>query len=97
MVIYSKWWCDLFFIKGCAWFPGIAIVRRKSDQKTVRNEKVHLRQHLELLYFPWILMYLYFAITRGYRDNPFEIDSRYWDETEKLLEQRPAYAWTKYI
>ena len=97
MIIISKWWCNLFVIKGCCWFPGIAIVRRADDYKTIRNEKVHVRQHLEGLYFGWLLLYLYFTITRGYYDNPFEIDSRTWDDSDELLKQRPAYAWTKYI
>ena len=97
MVIYSKWFCELFNIRGCAWFPGIAIVKYKEWNAVENHEKIHLQHQLELLYVGFIVLYLYFLITKGYDNNPFEKECFNNEQNLDYISSRKWYSWKKYI
>lgn len=96
MIIESKWFTELFGVYGAAWFPGIIIVVPGASDNLIRHEKIHLKQQLELLYFGFILLYLYYAITKGYKDNPFEREAFGNEKDVNYLRDRKLYSWTKY-
>ena len=73
-------------------------------KRVINNEVIHQLQQDEVGYIAWVLMYFWFHFSfelvrwwpfelkrkYGYQNNPFEIDSRDWDED---LANRPARYW----
>lgn len=100
IIIESKRFLRLFgtTLRGCAWFPGIIIVNDKTNKKLVNHEKIHIYQQLELLYFGFIIMYLFYNArwNYGYRNNPFEVEAFGNDDNLDYLKNRKWYAWRKH-
>ena len=97
MIIYSKWFTDLFGVYGAAWFPGIIIVRPGASDALIRHERIHLRQQLELLYFGFIILYLILLAIKGYKNHPMEREAFGNQRKKTYLKKRKWYAWTKYF
>ena len=95
MVVQWRWLCELFKLNGNAWFPGIAIVRDKSNLTVINHEKIHLQQQLELLYIGFILLYLFYQVKYGYDNNPLEVECNEHEYDLNYLKKRERYAWTK--
>ena len=83
--------------------PVLAGTRRerpseyKDVDKLINHERIHLIQQIELgviLFYP---LYIYYNVTRGYWNNPFELEA--YDNEDNLLyrSNRDMYSWTKYI
>ena len=83
---------------GAGWLPNVTLIAddmpHRLEQRVIANEAIHQLQQDELGYFKWVLKYLSFHFEYGYKDNPFEVDSRTWDED---IEQRPPRAWENYV
>lgn len=96
IIIYTKgyvfWWAT-----GAMWFPFV-VVSRKSNyiDATIRHESIHFRQCLELWAIGFYVLYLWYLIRYGYKNNPFELEA--YDNAFNLLylEYRPRFAWKKY-
>ena len=80
--------------------------RFRYNYKLINHEKIHQRQQVELLYVGhWILyllFYLYHLIrTRShvvaYEKIPFEREAYTHQSDLTYLNDRPAYAWWKYV
>jgi hypothetical protein len=98
MVIYFKRLTDLLKINGIAIFPFIFIKRDYHDEKKLINhERIHIRQQIEMLVIPFYLTYFYYNITRGYWNNPFELEAYKHDEDLSYLKDRKKYSWIKHI
>ena len=85
-------------ILGIAIYPFIIIRKnyRKEDE-LINHERIHIVQQLEMLVIPFYLVYFYYNITRGYRNNPFEIEAYDNDDNLDYLDSRKMYSWTKHI
>lgn len=46
------------------------------NKKWLRHELVHVRQFLRYGFFPFIFMYLWESIKKGYYHNKFEVEAR---------------------
>ena len=46
------------------------------NKKWLRHELVHVRQFLQYGFFPFIFMYLWESIKKGYYQNKFEVEAR---------------------
>jgi hypothetical protein len=75
-------------------------------EKAVRHEKIHFRQQLELLIFPFYLWYSveYFSrlISTGnrhqaYRSICFEKEAYANERNENYLKERRAFSWIFYL
>jgi len=80
--------------------------RGEMSEKTKRHETIHFQQQLECLFlFQWILYGLswlagYFKYGNGrdaYFNSVFEREAYDNDQDEEYLENRPRYAWVKYM
>ena len=93
-MIYNVPRWALFGANGAGWLPNVTLIANDlagdERKRVINNETVHQLQQDELGYFRWVFMYLKFHRKYGYQDNPFEIDSRRWDED---LSNRPARWW----
>ncbi|WP_412466695.1 hypothetical protein [Pedobacter sp. KLB.chiD] len=89
---------------GMAIFPFILLksARLKNDQEIINHEKIHLRQQLELLIFPFYILYLinyliniirYKEHDLAYRNIVFEKEA-YQHETDlNYLKNGNWYGW----
>lgn len=76
----------------------------KGDDSLILHEKIHWRQQLELLIFPFYLLYgIFYLIGRirgmshdqAYRNIPFEREAYAHDKDLEYLSRRPLYAWMR--
>jgi hypothetical protein len=98
MVIYFKWLTSLLKINGIAIFPFIFIKPNYRDEpRLVNHERIHIRQQIEMFVIPFYIIYFYYNITRGYWNNPFELEAYKHDQDLNYLNDRKIYSWIKYI
>lgn len=72
-------------------------------EKTIRHEKIHFYQQLELLFvigwLVWALLMLRSWIKHGkgaYRNHPWEREAYDVDDNLDCVKERKLFAWTKY-
>ena len=79
---------------GAGWLPNVSLIANDltgdERKRVINNEAIHQIQQDEVGYVLWVFMYIDFLLEYGYQNNPFEIDSRDWDED---LDNRPARYW----
>ena len=81
-------------ILGITLWPFI-IVRPSVTEKTIRHEKIHIEQQKELLVIPFYILYLWWSLKYGYRNNPLEEEAYNYDNVEHYLEIRKRYNYFK--
>jgi len=71
-----------------------------------RHGSIHIAQQIELLVIGFYILYLFFYLQNrfrkmnhktAYREIPFEIETRSYENAYGYLEFRKKYAWTKYV
>lgn len=77
-------------ILGIAIFPFI-ITRPSPSKKTINHERIHIQQQLELLVIPFYILYIYYHIRYGYKNNPFEVEAFNYDTMDNYLSIRKRY------
>jgi hypothetical protein len=93
---------------GMALFPFILLksARLKNDQEIINHEKIHLRQQLELLIFPFYLLYLFSYLINliryrnhdlAYRNIVFEREAYDHEANLDYLKNGNWYGWIKKI
>lgn len=92
---------------GAISFGPFVWSRGVMDDRLRRHETIHFHQQLECLFiFQWILYASFWAYGvvkhRGngalaYYEIPFEKEAYSCQYNEKYLENRPFFAWTRYI
>ena len=82
--------------RGISLFPFILTVD-PNNKRHINHERIHIRQQIEMLVIPFYLLYIFWQITRGYKNNPFEIEAFDNDDNLDYLKSRKLYSWTKYI
>ena len=97
MVIQSKWFTNLIGANGICLAPFLIIVHDKTKKRTVNHEKIHHRQYIELGWFGFYFLYLFFQLKYGYWNNPLEIEAFIHDDNLSYRKSRKLYAWKKYI
>jgi len=98
MIIKSNWFTSMLGILGIAIFPFIIIKKDyKKEDALINHERIHIIQQLEMFIIPFYVLYFYYNITRGYRNNPFEIEAFDNDDNLDYLKDRELYSWTKHI
>jgi len=76
------------FIKLISWFmkpaaitlyPFIIVSPKRMKPKDwfvlINHEKIHLDQQRELWVLGFYVLYIYYSIRRGYKNNPFEMEA----------------------
>lgn len=98
MVIKCDWLCKLLGIRGIMLFP-FCIVRglskwytKEKQQETIDHEKIHFKQCLELGIIGFYILYLFYQIKHGYRNNPFEVEAF---KYQCCINKRKPYGWVK--
>ena len=78
--------------------------RHMTNQKTIRHEKIHWKQQMEMLILPFYLWYLIEWLIRlvtdkgnAYRSISFEQEAYRNESNVKYLESRKRFAWVKYL
>jgi len=91
------------------WANSFAIwvwCRGEMSEKTKRHETIHFQQQLECLFLghwilyslSWIAGYIRYGNGKdAYYNCMFEREAYDCDQNERYLENRPRYAWIKYI
>ena len=98
MVIKSNWFTSMLGILGIAIFPFIIIKKNyKGEDRLLNHERIHILQQLEMFVIPFYVLYFYYSATRGYRNNPFEIEAFDNDDNLDYLKNRKLFSWTKHI
>jgi len=98
MVIKSNWFTSMLGILGIAIFPFIIIKKGyKREDILLNHERIHIFQQLEMLIIPFYILYFYYNIRRGYRNNPFEIEAFDNDDNLDYLKDRKLYSWTQHV
>ena len=91
---------------GMAIFPFILLksARLKNDQEIINHEKIHLRQQLELLVFPFYILYLlnylvnlvrYKKHDLAYRNIVFEREAYSYESDLNYLKNGNWYGWIR--
>ena len=107
MSIYNKW---LPIKRYTAMVLFLIIFARKEKKplksKTIRHEKIHARQQLELLIIPFYLWYgieylinliIYSGPKEAYRNISFEKEAYEGQNVQDYLKSRGAYSFIKFI
>lgn len=98
MVIKSNWFTSMLGILGIAIFPFIIIKKDyKREDRLLNHERIHILQQLEMFVIPFYILYFYYSATRGYRNNPFEIEAFDNDDNLDYLKNRKFFSWTKHV
>lgn len=93
---------DRGWIGAAYLWPFIFVEDQKNDGideeleiETEKHERDHLKQQLELFLIGFWILYPYYHFTRGYENNPFELEATEW---ESKKEERPwfHYGWRKF-
>lgn len=91
------------------WANSFAIwvwCRGELSEKTKRHETIHFQQQIECLFvgqwilygLSWLAGYIRYGNGRdAYFNNVFEREAYDCDQDETYLENRPRFAWIKYI
>ena len=97
MVIYTRLFIGNF--NGLALYPFIFIHPEKQGEYTLNHELIHIEQQKELWLIGFAILYLYFNITRGYWDNPFEQEARAFEGQDGYLKEglRQKFDWKYYV
>lgn len=92
-----------------AWAVSIGpfiFCKEEIDERTLTHETIHYRQQRELLFvFQWLLYGLFFLVGlvrwgdayKAYRNNPFEHEAYDCQHRDDYLDERPWFAWVRYI
>ena len=92
-------------IIAMAIYPFILVRDSEKMEITIRHEKIHFRQQLEMLILPFYFAYLaYYFIFRlqglahweAYRAIPFEKEAYRYENDEAYLGKRPIWAWLQF-
>jgi len=108
ILIISPWFTSLVSIvidvHAITLFPFI-ISRYPMNKRTLRHERIHIKQQAELLVIGFYLLYaIYYFIglvkykdkQRAYYMIPFEQEAYDNDNRPDYLKKRKLFAWTKY-
>lgn len=102
---YSSWFINVYAIT--IW-PFI-FIKDDGNPKTVRHEKIHIRQQREFFLLGVIFFYIFYVLfwffhlirlrnsQLAYYAIPFEREAYQNDDDESYLENRKWFSWTKYI
>ena len=87
-------------------FGPFVFCRDRLPIRTRQHEIIHYHQQLELLFiFQWVL-YAYYTLSarasgftgkESYYANPFELEAYDNDNNVMYLDERPLWAWRKYL
>lgn len=106
MILVSRWIFGRKFV-ALAFWPFI-ILREghlKTNKVLLNHEKIHLRQQMELLLFPFYLLYIsewlirsliYLDRKKAYRNISFEREAFYNEENLQYLPSRSTFSFIKY-
>jgi hypothetical protein len=94
-------------IIAMAVYPFILLRNGDSEkmETTIRHERIHLRQQLEMFIFPFYIAYFtYYFVYRlqglkhwdAYRTIPFEKEAYHYEDDEVYLGRRPFLAWLQF-
>ncbi len=94
--------------RGLALFPFVFVKERKDKRNSVfvNHERIHLRQQLELLVFPFLVWYFVEFLLRliqfknrdlAYRNISFEREAYTNEKDHGYLKKRKFWAFLKYI
>lgn len=91
-----------------ALFPFVLVKRSalKSDERLLNHERIHLRQQIELLWFPFMILYLgnylinrlrYNSHREAYLNIVFEREAFAMDHQPDYLNRRKWFAFVKWF
>ena len=87
-------------------FCGMVFCRGNLSPTVKRHETIHFQQQLEMLFVAQLVLYVAFWLfgfikyrdaSVAYYENPFEREAYGNDGDKEYLENRPRFAWTRYI
>lgn len=95
------------FANGICLYPFVLIGKEiELTHRLINHEKIHLKQQLETLVFPFYLFYLleylfrvlqYRNFSKAYRNISFEREAYYFESHVDYLDIRRPYAWLSFI
>jgi hypothetical protein len=94
--------------RGMAVFPFVLVKQRhdKENKVFINHERIHLRQQLELLIFPFFIWYFIEFVIRfiqlkkwsvAYRNISFEREAYAKEKNLDYLKRRPFWTFLKYV
>jgi len=84
--------------KGITLFPFIILASEdlKQNEVLINHERIHLRQQLELLVFPFFLWYGIEYLIKGYENISFEKEAKQNSGNSEYLKSRKPFSFIKY-
>lgn len=67
------------------------------DSMTINHEKIHFEQQKEMLCIFFYILYLYFHLKYGYRNNPFEQEASRNEFNLRYIKTRKRWSWINYV
>ena len=85
-------------IRAITIFPFIFLSSNANpDAILINHEKIHLRQQVELLIFPFYVWYLIEFYKKGYWNISFEREAYYNENNLNYLKSRKLFTFVKYL
>lgn len=81
-------------ILGITLWPFI-IVRPNVTKETINHELIHIEQQKELFIIPFYILYLWWSLKYGYRNNPLEEEAYNYQNIDHYLDIRKRYNYFK--
>lgn len=104
--LYVKY-LTLGFASAITLFPFVLVLKDVKLSKTlVRHEKIHLAQQVELLVFPFYVIYFLEYLLKiayyknhylAYKNISFEREAYCHEQDPRYLQTRKNYSWIRYI
>jgi len=85
MKIIKANWIRVFGINGITFGRYVLMTEdAMQNPRIVRHEQCHVNQYKADGFFKFILRYVYFHFTKGYQNNPYEMEARAYEHGIQL-------------
>ena len=82
---------------GIMIFPFLIVSKKaKSVRRTENHERIHYHQCLELWVIGFYVLYGWYHLKYGYKNNPFEMEARLNARNFMYLNIRDKFNWRRY-
>lgn len=81
-------------ILGITLWPFI-FVRPNVNDVVINHERIHIEQQKELLVLGFYILYLWWSIKYGYRNNPLEEEAYNWERVGNYMKIRKRWNYFK--
>ena len=93
---FNHWIPQLLNVGGIALYPFILFAQSKYSVRNkptlYKHEWIHIEQYRRG-YFKFVVTYLWYQITKGYKNNPYELEA--WARQDEPFTEEERAAWVE--